>query len=250
LPVRNALHHSPPRIGVIGRLAGFFALLMLIAPAAARSQWIEAQPNFKALYAVVGRMHNIDADLLEAIAEVESGGDPQSVSPKGAVGLMQLMPSTASEFSVPDPFDPVSNVLGAADFIDSLRNRFATSLNLQGLPDLLAAYNAGPGAVEKYGGVPPYAETHKYVKRVIERYTNALSTRAAAPARLILRPAAYLVAPKPFPKPLMIADDGDGSVLNQLAALRRMRGHFAASIERGVDLSVRPVVRQKSAKLP
>ena len=160
--VRSALLYT----GVVG-------LWMLVAPFPALGQWIADQPNFKALYSVVGRMYNIDADLLEAIAEVESGGDPGSVSPKGALGLMQLMPSTATEFSVLDPFDPVSNILGAADFLESLRQRFAGSLNLQTLPDLLAAYNAGPGAVEKYGWVPPYPETHKYIKRVIERYANA-----------------------------------------------------------------------------
>ena len=117
-------------------------------------------------------MHNIDPDLLEAMAEVESGGDSQSVSPMGALGLMQLMPATANAFSVLDPFNPAANVMGAADFLDYLRNRLAHSLNLQGLPALLAAYNAGPGTVEKYGGVPPYTETQKYVRRVIERYAN------------------------------------------------------------------------------
>ena len=76
-----------------------------------------------------------------------------------------------------DPFDPVSNVLGAADFIDYLRTRIGRSLDLQGVDDLLAAYNAGPNAVEKYGGVPPYDETQVYVQRVEQlrdRYKKAL----------------------------------------------------------------------------
>ena len=124
-------------------------------------------------------MHNIDPALLEAIAEVESRGDSQSVSPKGALGLMQLMPVTANAFSVLDPLNPVANVMGAANFLDYLRNRLANNLNLQSLPALLAAYNAGPGAVEKYGGIPPYAETHNYVRRVIERYANGLSVQPA-----------------------------------------------------------------------
>ena len=81
-------------------------------------------------------MHNIDADLLEAMAEVGSGGDPLSVSPKGALGLMQLMPATADAFSVLDPFDPVANVMGAADFLDYLRKRFANNLNLAGIAGL------------------------------------------------------------------------------------------------------------------
>jgi soluble lytic murein transglycosylase-like protein len=70
-------------------------------------------------------MHNIDPDLLEAMAEVESAGDSLSVSPKGALGLMQLMPTTASAFSVLYPFNSVANVMGAADFLDYLRNRLA-----------------------------------------------------------------------------------------------------------------------------
>jgi soluble lytic murein transglycosylase-like protein len=150
-------------------------LPILLTPANAPAQFIPNQPNLKALFAAVGRKHNIAPELLEAMAEVESGGDPLSVSPKGALGLMQLMPTTASTFSVLDPFDPVTNVSGAADFLDYLRNRFANNSNLQGLPVLLAAYNAGPSAVEKYGGIPPYAETNRYVQRVIERYTNELT---------------------------------------------------------------------------
>jgi soluble lytic murein transglycosylase-like protein len=140
---------------------------------------------------VVGRTHNIDPELLEAMAEVESGGDPLSVSPKGALGLMQLMPTTADAFSVLDPFNPAANVRGAADFLNYLRNRFAHNPDLQGLPALLAAYNAGPGAVEKYGGIPPYAETNRYVRQVIERYTDGLSARATEAPVLILGPKPY-----------------------------------------------------------
>jgi hypothetical protein len=210
-------------------------LLIFLTPAAAAAQSIPGHPDLKALFAIVGRMHNIDADLLEAMAEVESGGDPLSVSPKGALGLMQLMPATASAFSVVDPFDPVANVMGAADFLDYLRKRFANNLNLQGLPALLAAYNAGPSAVEKYDGIPPYAETHKYVRRVIERYSNDLSAQAAVAPVLILGPKPYVIQLRPGsyamqPEPVLISADSDGPVLNQLAAIRRMRGHFVAAV--------------------
>jgi hypothetical protein len=197
-------------------------LLMLLAPAAAVAE--PGQPNLKALFEVVGRTHNIDADLLAAMAEVESGGDPLSVSPKGAMGLMQLMPGTAAEFSVLDPFDPVSNVIGAANFIDYLRNRFADNFKLQGLPTLLAAYNAGPGAVEKYGGIPPYAETHKYVQRVIARYAGDRSARSQTPPVLILTPAPYLIqvdprSDEPRAEPVLI-DAGIAASLNQPGAMR------------------------------
>ena len=207
-------------------------LLIFLTPAAAAAHSIPAQPNLKALFAVVGQMHNIDPDLLEAMAEVESGGDSLSVSPKGALGLMQLMPATANAFSVLDPFNPVANVMGAADFLDYLRNRLANNLNLHGLPALLAAYNAGPGAVEKYGGIPPYAETHKYVRQVIERYTNHLSAEAALAPVLILGPKPYVIQLRPGsdamqPEPVLISVDSDGSVPNQLAAVRRIRGYLA-----------------------
>jgi hypothetical protein len=227
-------------------------LLIFLTPAAAAAQSMPGQPDLKAVFAVVGRIHNIDADLLEAMAEVESGSDPLSVSPKGALGLMQLMPATARAFSVPDPFDPVANVMGAADFLDYLRNRFADNLNLQGLPALLAAYNAGPGAVEKYGGIPPYAETHKYVRRVIERYTNA---QAAVAPVLILGPKPYVIQLRPGsyamdPEPVLISADGDGSVPNQLAAIRRMRGQFVAAMGTGTAPWIRRVAVRNPTELP
>ncbi len=215
------------------RVAIAIVCLIVVVPSAVHSQMAAREPNLTALYAAVGRMHNIDAGLLEAMADVESGGDWLSVSPKGAMGLMQLMPSTAVEFSVPDPFDPVSNLLGAVNFIDYLRARFAGNLNLQGLPDLLAAYNAGPAAVERYGGIPPFEETHNYVRRVIQRYTQARdASRAALP--ILTRPS---FIPKSAPYVLAadrpaISADGDGSVLNQLTEIRRLRRQFIVDIGR------------------
>jgi hypothetical protein len=230
-------------------------LLIFLTATAAAAQSIPSLPNLKALFAVVGRTHNIDPNLLEAMAEVESGGDPLSVSPKGALGLMQLMPATASAFSVLDPFDPVANVMGAADFLDYLRNRFANNLNLQGLPALLAAYNAGPSAVEKYGGMPPYSETHKYVRRVIERYTKGLSAQAAVAPVLILGPKPYVIQLRPGshsmqPEPVLISVDGDRSLLNQLATIRSVRGEFVAVIGTGTAPWIRRVAVRNSSELP
>jgi hypothetical protein len=209
-------------------------LLILPTSASAAGQSIPNQPNLKALFAAVGRMHNIDPDLLEAIAEVESAGDPLSVSPKGALGLMQLMPATASSFSVLDPFNPVANVRGAADFLDYLRNRFADNPNLQGLPTLLAAYNTGPSAVEKYGGRPPFAETNRYVQRVIERYANELSTRTAVAPVLILGPKPYVIqlaCPHALqPEPVLTSTDGDGSMRNQPVIIRSVSGQVLAIV--------------------
>ena len=212
-------------------------LLIVFGAAGATAQSISGQPDLKALFAAVGRMHNIDPELLEAMAEVESGGDPLGVSPKGALGLMQLMPATASEFSVLNPFNPVANVRGAADFLDYLRTRFANNPNLQGLPALLAAYNAGPGAVERYGGIPPYAETNKYVERVIQRYTNALKAQATIAPVLILGPKPYVIqltgSQAMQPEPVLISVDSDPPVPNQLTTIRNLRGQVVAVVGTG-----------------
>jgi soluble lytic murein transglycosylase-like protein len=213
------------------RSAFLIWILLVAVPSAGLAQLPPAEINLKALFAAVGRMHNIDADLLEAMAEVESGGDPQSVSPKGALGLMQLMPGTASEFSVADPFDPVSSVLGAAKFLDYLRSRIGKSLDLQGLPDLLAAYNAGPKAVEKYGGVPPYQETRHYVQRVLTRYTDAIAARGPAAVQSIRWAAGSGTDRERVV--LLNAGDRDQSLLNQLTAIRNARRQFVARM--GVD---------------
>jgi hypothetical protein len=209
-------------------------LLIVLISSGAAAQSSSIQPNLEALFIAVGRMHNIDPALLEAMAEVESGGDPLSVSPKGALGLMQLMPTTASAFSVPNPFDPVANVKGAADFLNYLRSRFANNPNLQGLPALLAAYNAGPGAVEKYAGIPPYPETNKYVQQVIARYTSALSDQAAVAPVLVLGPKPYVIqmggSQTMRPEPVLISVEGEGSAPDELNTIRNKRGQVVGII--------------------
>ncbi len=104
--------------------------------------------------------------LLKAVATVESGLNPTAVSSAGAVGLMQLMPSTAATLGV-NPNNTASNALGGAEYLKGLLNQFGQNLSLA-----LAAYNAGPGAVEHYGGVPPYAQTQNYVQDVLNAYQN------------------------------------------------------------------------------
>jgi hypothetical protein len=225
-------------------------LLIVVTSAGAAAQYIPNQPDLKATFAAIGRMHNIDPELLEAMAEVESGGDPLSVSPKGALGLMQLMPATASEFSVLNPFNPVANLRGAADFLDYLRNRFANNPNLQGLPALLAAYNAGPGAVERYGGIPPYAETNRYVQRVIERYANVLSAQNAAPPVLILGPTPYVIqltgSHAMQPEPVLTSTDGDRSMPDQPITIRSVHGEVMAV----VGIGTAPWTRRNRTQLP
>jgi soluble lytic murein transglycosylase-like protein len=105
--------------------------------------------------------NGLSPDLVRAVIQVESAYDPMAVSPKGAMGLMQLMPATASEFGVRNPFHPDQNIGAGVKYLKQLLNRYDQKIELA-----LAAYNAGPGNVEKYGDVPPFAETQNYVKRV------------------------------------------------------------------------------------
>jgi len=109
--------------------------------------------------------HGLDPALVSAVVAVESGFQPQAVSPKGARGLMQLMPRTAREMGIADPFDPAANLDGGSRYLSSLVARYDGDLTRA-----LAAYNAGMGAVARHGGVPPYAETRKYVRKVLGRY--------------------------------------------------------------------------------
>ncbi len=118
---------------------------------------------FKDLIAGAAARHDVDAALVRAVMAAESGGNPEARSPVGAIGLMQLMPGTAKDLGVADAADPAQNIEGGTKYLAELTKKF-------GLEHGVAAYNAGPGAVEKYGGVPPYRETRAYVDRVMRLY--------------------------------------------------------------------------------
>lgn len=119
------------------------------------------------MLAHAGAKHNIDEDLLASVVRAESGGQVRAVSRTGAQGLMQLMPGTANEMGVGDAFKPDENIAGGTAYLDALLTRYHDNLALA-----LAAYNAGPGAVDKYHGVPPYRETREYVARVIREFNR------------------------------------------------------------------------------
>ena len=113
----------------------------------------------------------VDPDLIRAVMANESGFDPNATSKTGAQGLMQLMPDTAASLGVSNAYDPEQNVWGGARYLRSMLDRFGGDMT-----KAIAAYNAGPNAVERYGGVPPYSETQSYVQNVLgsyQQYKNA-----------------------------------------------------------------------------
>jgi len=113
----------------------------------------------------VSRANDLPPALVHAIIKAESNGQRKAVSPKGAKGVMQLMPFTSKRMRVIDPFDPIENIEGGIRYIKELLVSFEGDLT-----NTVAAYNAGPAAVRKYGGVPPYQETRLYVRRVMDLY--------------------------------------------------------------------------------
>lgn len=119
------------------------------------------------LIAAAADRYRLDGLLLAAVIEAESDFDPSALSTMGAVGLMQVMPETASDYGVTDPFEPAANVEVGARYLNHLLDRFDGDVELA-----LAAYNAGPGAVDRFGGMPPYRETRAYVRKVLGRYVD------------------------------------------------------------------------------
>lgn len=191
-----------------GLLLAVAILLSLWRPLSAVGQE-DGGPNIdlRALFATVGGMYDVDPSLLAAIAAVESGDRSEAVSPAGAMGLMQLMPETARRFQVSNAFDPVESALGAARLLAHLRREQGAD-TVSNLPAVIAAYNAGEGAIERYRGVPPYPETLAYVRKVLRCY-------------LLYKPiTSYAEVPTAVP-----ARDNDAALLEQLARLRRERSN-------------------------
>jgi rhodanese-related sulfurtransferase len=129
---------------------------------------------------VLAPRYDLDPELVLAVIETESGFNAQARSPKGAQGLMQLMPDTAARFGVDDAFDPMQNLAGGMAYLRWLLDYFGGELRLA-----LAGYNAGERAVDRYRGVPPYAETRDYVRRITSRYAR-VSDHATGPLEAVL----------------------------------------------------------------
>jgi soluble lytic murein transglycosylase-like protein len=128
--------------------------------------------DLRLMLADAGEQHNLDADLLASVVKAESNGNAHAVSHAGARGLMQLMPRTAADLGVDDSFAPDQNVRGGSAYLDELLRRYHDNIAIA-----LAAYNAGPAAVDKYHGIPPYRETRAYVARVIHEFNRRVVAR-------------------------------------------------------------------------
>jgi len=124
-------------------------------------------PDLKAMVWQLSEEAGVNPRLVDALIIVESGYNPKAVSPKGAVGMMQLMPETSKRLRVEDPFDPEQNIRAGIQELSRLLDRYSGNVALA-----LAAYNAGDGAVRKYGGIPPYGETRRYVRKIMYLYSG------------------------------------------------------------------------------
>lgn len=165
-----------------GETAAQTATYVAPGPDAARPAARPARPVTMSRYDDLIRahagQHGLSPDLVRAVIKAESNFNPYAISAKGAMGLMQLMPATARELGVADPFHPDENIRGGVSYLASLLARYDQNVELA-----LAAYNAGPGSVERYGRVPPYRETQNYVKKI----TDATGAAAAPRQSIIYR---------------------------------------------------------------
>lgn len=135
--------------------------------------------DLRPMLAEAGATYDIDADLLASVVRQESDGQTHAVSRAGAQGLMQLMPGTAAQLGVADTFAPGENIQGGSAYLNTLLQRYNDNL-----PLALAAYNAGPAAVDRWHGIPPYRETRAYVARVIHEYNRRYALRRKQTAAL------------------------------------------------------------------
>jgi soluble lytic murein transglycosylase-like protein len=205
-PVRmTSVVRSDPRTGKLVRsvmvnskpVAGTAVAGTLLAPRVASSTPAPApaphSPAINEVVAQVAARESLPPQLIHSVIQVESNYDPYAVSPKGAQGLMQLIPSTARRFGVTDAFNPADNIQGGAKYL-----RYLLELYNGDYPLALAAYNAGEGAVAKYGGVPPYAETRDYLVRIGRQLEKSMAGQ----------PQPKPVEARPAPQPDPPASDG------------------------------------------
>jgi soluble lytic murein transglycosylase-like protein len=149
-------------------VAGVFVIVFFwtaLSASPSRSQELKAQ--YDPIVQACAREFNVPADLIHSIIRAESAYDSRAVSPKGAAGLMQLMPETAAQYGVSDRFDPSDNIKGGVKYLKDLVKLFNGRT-----AEVLAAYNAGQEALKKFKGIPPYSETREYIRRVMASYSR------------------------------------------------------------------------------
>jgi len=140
----------------------------LSSPGAAQRKY---PANLEEIIERMATEYGIDPAMIRAVISAESAGNTKAVSPKGAKGLMQLIDSTAADVGVKNPFDPEQNVRGGTAYLKRMLERYQGDARMA-----LAAYNAGPGAVDRYGGIPPYPETVNYVRKIMQQLNGAAGT--------------------------------------------------------------------------
>ena len=184
---------APPRVASVvradprsGRLVRSVAIPSRPHSRKAGNVWAEAARSLDAYVRQTAERYEVDPLLIDSVIHAESNYNPVAVSPKGAQGLMQLMPGTARRFTVTDTFNPAENIDGGVRYLKYLLDLFGDQRSPERLA--LAAYNAGEGAVAKYGGIPPYRETTQYVNKVVKRWE---AKRAVAP-----KPEAAAASPR------------------------------------------------------
>lgn len=131
------------------------------------NEQLKADTSLESIFEKAAKTYNVDVELLKAMAKAESGFDPNATSKSGAMGIMQLMPATAKGLGVTDAYDPEQNIMGGAKYIASLLEKYDGNVSYA-----LAAYNAGSGNVDKYGGIPPFEETQNYVTKILGYLQN------------------------------------------------------------------------------
>lgn len=188
-----------------------FAPIPQPAPAAPAPTAAANQPPYQEFVLAAASRYGVDAELISSVMEVESHFNPKAISAKNARGLMQLLPETAARLGVKDIFDPKENIDAGTHYLHDLLQLYKNDLTLA-----LAAYNAGPDKVQKYGNVPPYRETQSYVKQVQRKYQKNKSTPAtktAAPASTTAPPASSTPpnAPQTPPNAAPTAPAGSGT---------------------------------------
>ena len=145
------------------------------APSAATQSQVLSQNELHRMLTAPGKQHDLDVDLLASVVDAESARRVHARSRVGAEGLMQLMPGTAKQLGVADPYAPQQNVSGGTAYLDALLTRYHNNLALA-----LAAYNSGPAAVDRWHGIPPYRETRAYVARIIHEFNQRYAARVSA----------------------------------------------------------------------